>query len=269
MGLLKAYTRSFERHPYATLMVANGILSAIGDASAQTLGAYARLSHERERTQQTADTREQIVHARTDQTSPLAAPFVYDIARTARFALFGVSMAPLAGAWNKFLEVTFPLRPNTPQHIASDIKLEKVKTEPSPIPGLKLPKGSRLERGTGQSAAHDNDKEKRSTQGDVSVAALAKRVAADQLGMAPVGLFIFLFSMGTLEGLDGAQLKEKFRQNYFPILLVNWQVWPILQLINFRFVPLKFRVPFGSLLGILWTCFLSLKTAANAKLATA
>ncbi|KAM0786551.1 hypothetical protein ACM66B_002008 [Microbotryomycetes sp. NB124-2] len=245
MGLLQAYTRSFERHPYATLMVANGILSAIGDASAQTLAAY---------------------------TNPAAAPFVYDLARTARFAFFGVSMAPLAGAWNKFLEVTFPLRPYTAPPVTGDVKLEKVRTEKSPIPGLNLPKGARLERGTaasGKTGSTDNDKERKSTQGDVSVAALAKRVAADQLFMAPVGLFIFLFSMGTLEGLDGAQIKQKIRSNYWPILLVNWQIWPILQLINFRFVPLKFRVPFGSMLGILWTCFLSLKTAANAKLAAA
>ncbi|KAK4055827.1 hypothetical protein OIO90_003081 [Microbotryomycetes sp. JL221] len=203
---------------------------------------------------------------RTGQTTPAAGPFMYDAARTLRFALFGVSMAPLAGAWNKFLEVTFPLRP---YHVPQAVKLEKVRTEKSPIPGMKLPKGAKLERGSDDPQDFSKDKTRREgqTQGDVSVAALAKRVAADQLGMAPVGLFIFLFSMGTLEGLDGAQIREKFRMNYWPILLVNWQIWPILQLINFRFVPLKFRVPFGSLLGILWTCFLSIKTAASAKLA--
>jgi len=99
----------------------------------------------------------------------------------------------------------------------------------------------------------------------VSVSALVKRVAADQLCMAPVSLLIFLFSMSMLEGLDSEETKQKIRNNYWQILIVNWQVWPILQLLNFRFVPLKYRVPFGSLCGIAWTCFLSAKVGASAR----
>lgn len=41
---------------------------------------------------------------------------------------------------------------------------------------------------------------------------------------APISLFIFLFSMSLLEGLDSEETKEKIKQNYLPILLVNWQV---------------------------------------------
>jgi len=46
---------------------------------------------------------------------------------------------------------------------------------------------------------------------------------------APISLFIFLFSMSLLEGLDSEETREKIRSNYWPILLVNWQVWPLLQ----------------------------------------
>jgi protein Mpv17 len=31
--------------------------------------------------------------------------------------------------------------------------------------------------------------------------------------------------------------------------------------LNFRYVPLKYRVPFGSIMGIAWTAFLSAKTS--------
>ncbi len=34
----------------------------------------------------------------------------YDPQRTARFFLFGLGMGPLIGRWNKFLQVTFPLK---------------------------------------------------------------------------------------------------------------------------------------------------------------
>ena len=80
--------------------------------------------------------------------------------------------------------------------------------------------------------------------------------------MAPISLFIFLTVMSLLEGLDTEQAREKLRNNYMPILLVNWQVWPLFQLLNFRYVPLRFRVPVASIAGIAWTTFLSTRTAA-------
>lgn len=60
--------------------------------------------------------------------------------------------------------------------------------------------------------------------GQVSVVALFKRVAADQLFMAPLGLAVFISTMGILEGLEWDQLMERYKQLYLPILLVNWQM---------------------------------------------
>ncbi|GAA5987549.1 hypothetical protein JCM5350_006034 [Sporobolomyces pararoseus] len=231
--LLRAYTRSFERSPSMTLLVANGALFSIGDVGAQALAMSTGID--------------------------------YDAARTLRFLVFGASMGPLAGAWNKFLEVNFPLRPVAPAapNAPFDEKLDKF-----PIPELEkeLPKGARFERGgpkpsPGAAAVAPSTVQ---AEGAVSLKALLKRVAADQVGMAPISLLIFLFSMSLLEGLNGEETQEKIKNNYWPILFVNWQVWPILQLINFRYVPLKYRVPFGSILGILWTGFLSFKTAPPA-----
>ena len=37
---------------------------------------------------------------------------------------------------------------------------------------------------------------------------------------------------------------------YTPALIANWQIWPLIQLVNFRFVPLRLRVPFTSFCGI-------------------
>jgi protein Mpv17 len=39
---------------------------------------------------------------------------------------------------------------------------------------------------------------------------------------------------------------------------MNYTVWPLVQYINFRFLPLKYRVPFVSAVGVLWVAYLSL-----------
>jgi len=98
--------------------------------------------------------------------------------------------------------------------------------------------------------------------GKVSIPALAKRVGADQLLMAPTGLVLFLGSMGVMEGRESRHIKEKFTDLYPSILLTNWQVWPLAQLVNFRYMPLPYRVPFQSTCGVFWTLYLSL---ANSK----
>lgn len=49
------------------------------------------------------------------------------------------------------------------------------------------------------------------TQPKVSLAALGKRVLADQAVMAPIGLVLFIASMGIMEGRTTVELKEKYQ----------------------------------------------------------
>ncbi|KAI0067865.1 hypothetical protein BV25DRAFT_1953169 [Artomyces pyxidatus] len=98
----------------------------------------------------------------------------------------------------------------------------------------------------------------RSEGGKVSFAALSKRVACDQIVMAPIGLTMFLGSMGIMEGRDSEHIRGKFRDLYQPAILANWKVWPVAQFVNFRFMPLPYRVPFQQTCGVFWTLYLSL-----------
>ncbi|ORY34585.1 hypothetical protein BCR39DRAFT_513490 [Naematelia encephala] len=90
---------------------------------------------------------------------------------------------------------------------------------------------------------------------------LAKRVLADQLMMAPFGLVVFVSSMGIMEGKTTDEIGQKFSDMYFPAILANWKVWPVIQTINFKLMPLQYRVPFQSTCGIAWTLYLSLLNA--------
>ncbi|KAK7463832.1 hypothetical protein VKT23_007169 [Stygiomarasmius scandens] len=64
--------------------------------------------------------------------------------------------------------------------------------------------------------------------------------------------------MGVLENRNAQEIREKYTDLYKPALITNWQVWPIAQLINFRFMPLPYRVPFQSTCGVFWTLYLSM-----------
>ncbi|KAF8599282.1 hypothetical protein BDV93DRAFT_526229 [Ceratobasidium sp. AG-I] len=105
----------------------------------------------------------------------------------------------------------------------------------------------------------------RSVGGKVSMPALAKRVAADQIVMAPIGLTIFVGTMGWMEGRDLKGIRQKYSDMYAPALIANWQVWPAAQLINFRYMPLPYRVPFQATCGVFWTLYLSLLNAREDK----
>jgi len=84
--------------------------------------------------------------------------------------------------------------------------------------------------------------------------------------------------MGVMERRSVAQIKAKYSDLYWPALSTNWKVWPLAQvrsvlnalllsfesihqLVNFRYMPLPYRVPFQSGCGVFWTLYLSLMNA--------
>jgi len=99
----------------------------------------------------------------------------------------------------------------------------------------------------------------------VSFRALGKRVAADQVIMAPLGLAIFIGSMGAMEGRDAKHILQRYADLYEPTVLANWKVWPVAQFVNFRYMPLPYRVPFQSTCGVFWTVYLSLVNSREAE----
>ncbi|KAI0160570.1 hypothetical protein GGR57DRAFT_387247 [Xylariaceae sp. FL1272] len=86
-------------------------------------------------------------------------------------------------------------------------------------------------------------------------AEIVARVACDQLIFAPTFIGIFLSSMAVLEGSSPA---EKLSKSYFPTLQTNYLLWPWIQLVNFKFVPLQHRVLAVNVVSIGWNAYLSL-----------
>jgi len=90
-----------------------------------------------------------------------------------------------------------------------------------------------------------------------------KMVAFDQLIFAPIGIGCFFTVMTIAEGGGRRAVSHKLRDMYLPTLKANFMVWPLVQIINFRIMPIQFQLPFVSTVGIAWTAYLSLSNAAE------
>ncbi|GAA5874444.1 hypothetical protein JCM3774_005722 [Rhodotorula dairenensis] len=245
----QAHRWLFETHPQAGVAIMYGTLNAIGDTCAQVFFS--------------------------DQS--------YDPARTLRFFIFGVGIAPLALMWNAYLERQYPLRPSTddtdlslplpPPPGPDYVPLESVKVD---VPPSESP---RLHRRTVSTVSQNGEKapaldESESESGSVPVLTipqpslppvdkivLLRRVAADQIFMAPISFVVFLVSMGLMEFRSPATILGRIRHALIPILLTNYKVWPFVQCAMFLYVPLRYRVPLAGVINIAWTVYLSWENA--------
>lgn len=94
------------------------------------------------------------------------------------------------------------------------------------------------------------------------------------------GLACFFTYMTIAEGGGKRALSQKFRDVYLPTLKANFVLWPAVQILNFRVVPIQFQIvslqalcwltsiltsaqPFVSSVGIAWTAYLSLTNSAE------
>merc|ERR1712093_140351 len=155
----------------------------------------------------------------------------YNPYRTLRFLLFGMGIAPLAVMWNTYLERTYPLRPSVEDPLALPVQLE----------GITIDK-----------------------MREVSSPRVHRRVAMDQIVMAPISFIVFLVCMGMMEFLTPSEIYLKVENALWPILLTNWKVWPFVQAVMFLYVPLVYRVPLSGVVNLVWTIFLSWETARSA-----
>ncbi|KAI0182851.1 hypothetical protein EV127DRAFT_41386 [Xylaria flabelliformis] len=90
-----------------------------------------------------------------------------------------------------------------------------------------------------------------------------KRVAVDQIVFAPISVALFFSVMTIAEGGGRRAVALKLKDMYMPTLKANYAVWPAVQIINFRLMPVQFQLPFVSTIGIAWTAYLSLSNASE------
>ncbi|KAG2446540.1 hypothetical protein HYH02_008527 [Chlamydomonas schloesseri] len=106
--------------------------------------------------------------------------------------------------------------------------------------------------------------------GKVDIGTVLLKVVVDQLSYGPVCNVLFMaFATLVLEGRSLVELRSKIRKDYPSVQLYGWRLWPLAALINYRFVPLQFRVLFINLVALCWTTFLLLRAKRAQQLVAA
>ncbi|XP_060600498.1 peroxisomal membrane protein 2-like [Ruditapes philippinarum] len=86
-----------------------------------------------------------------------------------------------------------------------------------------------------------------------------KRLLIDRFLFTPPFILLFLYVVTILEGQGSAVAMEKIRTQFWTILKMNWKVWTIFTFINVNYIPVRYRVLFGNMVGLFWSVFVAVK----------
>mmetsp|Transcript_19164 Transcript_19164/g.34678 ORF Transcript_19164/g.34678 Transcript_19164/m.34678 type:complete len:186 (-) Transcript_19164:119-676(-) len=104
-------------------------------------------------------------------------------------------------------------------------------------------------------------------QGRRDFATALQKMVIDQLLYGPFCNFMFLgFTTLFLEGRSLTDFVRKIKTDFFTIQRKAWKVWPLAALINYKVVPVQFRVLVINLVALLWTTILIISSKISKKI---
>ncbi|KAL9265762.1 Mpv17-like protein [Drosera capensis] len=83
------------------------------------------------------------------------------------------------------------------------------------------------------------------------------KVALDGIIFGPLDLLVFFSYMGFANGKMAPQIKEDVKRDFLPALVLEGGIWPIVQVANFRYVPVRNQLLYVNFFCLLDSCFLS------------
>jgi len=232
--LAAKFNSYYADRPILTMMVTNAVLGGIADTTAQSITAI-RLAAVRKPGGVTKDDTLAISLHELDRKNPMHEqdlikdspnlPPPFDFERLTRFMAYGFAMAPLQFKWFQFLSRQFPMTKSSGLGPAINmVAMDQLLFAPC-----------------GTSSLHK------------------EALCTNEF----LGIAVFFTVMTIAEGGGKRAVFHKLREMYVPTLKANFMVWPLVQMINFRLMPIQFQLPFVSSVGIAWTAYLSLSNAAE------
>lgn len=86
---------------------------------------------------------------------------------------------------------------------------------------------------------------------------VAKKLLVDQLLFSPVCLVFFLVSLGFFKGGDFEELISDLQDKSWRLYAAEWVIWPPAQVINFYWLPTKYRVLYDNSISLMYDVYTS------------
>jgi len=87
--------------------------------------------------------------------------------------------------------------------------------------------------------------------------AVIVKTAIEQAIFAPVFYLLFFVTLGKFDGNSNEEIKKEIKKSFVPTFLADCAVWPLANIINFKYVPSRQRVLYASSLTFFWSIYLS------------
>jgi len=89
------------------------------------------------------------------------------------------------------------------------------------------------------------------------------KVLLDQTVFSIPFNLLYFYAIGAMEGRPTSAVNEQVSREFMPLMIANYKVWPLVNLLNFKVIPPKLQVLFGNLVSIAWMSYVILSTRAK------
>lgn len=83
-----------------------------------------------------------------------------------------------------------------------------------------------------------------------TIGAVMRKVLIDQLVCSPLCIGMFFLTLGILEGSSWSEFQTEVREKARRLYVAEWIIWPPAQLVNFYFLPTKYRVLYDNTISL-------------------
>ena len=84
-------------------------------------------------------------------------------------------------------------------------------------------------------------------------------IILDQLFCSPFYNAIYFYGVNYLEYYNHQTALDNVSKTFIPVMMVDYSFWPFANIINFKYIPIQFRMLYVNILGIFWNTFLAYK----------
>ncbi len=96
-----------------------------------------------------------------------------------------------------------------------------------------------------------------------------KKLFVDQIVISPLFMVGWYSAISALDGKSVKQSTQDLKLKFWPTMRAHWQVWPMVNLMNFYFVPIQYQVLCSNCVSLFFNSYLSyMHNSYNGEIAT-